>query len=150
MITSRTTGRRGRPSKLTPELTARLCAYLRDGHYIATACQLAGITEATYHAWAAKGRATPGSVFSEFLESMEAARAHAEADALSAIRSAMQPWRRRVTSSARGDRYLQETDMPGDWRAAAWYLERAYPERYGRGRALEGNATVHVKRILLS
>src|SRR5882724_6074296 len=42
---------RGRPTKLTPELVEELLRYIRMGVTIKTACDAAGINDATYRRW---------------------------------------------------------------------------------------------------
>jgi hypothetical protein len=42
---------RGRPTKLTPELVEELLRYLRMGVSIKSACDAAGINDATYRRW---------------------------------------------------------------------------------------------------
>lgn len=108
-----------RPTKLTEELTARIAALLRNGNYIATACGVAGIHPDSYFAWRERGEADieagVRSAFAEFAEATTRARAEGRALLLQEIRSASRGTERR----------------PGDWRAAAWILERSWPEEYG-------------------
>ena len=47
----------GRPSKLTPETTKKLCAKLRDGRTYAVACAHAGIVYETFRNWLKRGEA---------------------------------------------------------------------------------------------
>jgi hypothetical protein len=41
----------GRPSKLTPELTSRLCNLLEKGVSYKTACELSGVAYVTFNEW---------------------------------------------------------------------------------------------------
>jgi hypothetical protein len=93
---------RGRPSKLTPAREERILAALRAGNYLETAGRLAGISSSTLHKWR--------SEFPEFSEAVDAARAEAEAAMVSEVR----------TASVK------------HWQAAAWWLERSFPRRWGR------------------
>lgn len=45
----------GRPSKLTDQLADQLCAHLRTGHYIETACALVGISKQSLYTWLKNG-----------------------------------------------------------------------------------------------
>jgi len=150
--------RRGRKSGLTPEVQRRIVAALNAGNYLESAAGAAGVTPAALHGWLARGRAardlvdvdgtnrcptcesegsdpcltgsgrtaakphvrrpkrtdaTPGdeTPYVEFVDAVERARAGAEVQAVALIRNAA---------------------LAGDWRAASWYLERSYPDRWGR------------------
>ena len=99
----------GRPTKLTDALSARIILTIRAGNYLETAAAVNGIGESTLHSWLEKGR-RGRRPYVEFLESVEKARAASEAAALKVIKDA----------------------MPENWQAAAWYLERSRPDRWGK------------------
>lgn len=46
---------RGRPSKLTPELTDEVVWLILEGNYIEVACQAVGISKSTFHNWQRRG-----------------------------------------------------------------------------------------------
>ena len=96
-------------SKLTPAVVATVLGNLAAGNYIETSCAAAGIVRATYYLWLDKAESDPDSVYAEFAALAEKARAQAEAANLRIIRKAAND----------------------SWQAAAWLLERVYPERYG-------------------
>ena len=103
----------GRKSKLTPEIQKTVCDNLRGGCYVLTACARAGISEATYYSWLQKGEEGKRP-YLEFLESVKKAEADAEALAVGTVlRVAFDPER-------------------PNWQAAMTYLERRYPQRWGR------------------
>lgn len=114
-----------RPTKLSEEVQQRAVALLRQGNYIETAARIAGISPATYHGWRERGEADlhagMRTEFSEFFEATTRARAEGEATLLQQIRLAAQ--------GADG--------RPGDWRAAAWILERTAPDRFGARQELK-------------
>ena len=101
----------GRNTKLTAEVQSAIVAALRAGNYQETAAAYAGISEATFYAWLERGRNEPQSIYSEFLEAVERAKAAAEVRDIALIDKAAQD---------------------GSWQAAAWKLERKYPNRWGR------------------
>ena len=104
----------GRPSKLTPERAKRIVELIRAGNYAEVASKASGIGESTFYAWLERGRTARSGVYREFLEAVEKAAAEAEALYLERVRVA-------AASGA-----------PSTWQAAAWWLERRFPRRYGR------------------
>jgi len=115
----------GRPTDLTPQVQAKIVQAIVGGNANVVAAAYAGIGESTYYAWLDRGRkevtrlasspwARPRATempFLEFLEAIEKAQADAEARNVALIAKAAQD---------------------GTWTAAAWWLERKYPERWGR------------------
>lgn len=140
-----------RPSRLTPEIQDQIVAYVRDGNYFAVACQLAGIPEETGRGWLSQGKGTkpgrkPKEPFATFATAIKEAEAEAEQRAIAVI-----------VEAARGKEYsitkTKEVEVTGgesglvstvetvtttgtkfSWQAAAWYLERKFPHRWGRQR----------------
>jgi hypothetical protein len=109
----------GRKSKLTPEVIRELAEAIEAGMPYEAACEYAEISYRSFHDWI-NGR-FPASVSEEhrslFLQSIKGAAAEAAYQALGVIQAA-------------GSGELP----PGaDWKSAAWFLERRYPEHFGRG-----------------
>lgn len=77
-----------------------------------TAAKLAGVTARTLYTWKKKGKAGE-EPFVQFLHALMRSQADAVAKAVEAIRSAAER---------------------GEWRAAAWWLERRHPDLYGSDR----------------
>jgi hypothetical protein len=102
----------GRPTLLTPELAEQLTALLRAGNQIHVVCDAVGIDRRTYSRWMQRGLSgrARDKPYRELRAQVERARAEAEA--------------RAVTQIARAS--------TEDWRAAAWLLERSFPERWGK------------------
>lgn len=100
-----------RPTKLTPEVQERIVTAIRAGNYQETASLYAGISEATFYGWMDRGRNEPGSIYSEFMEAVEKAKAAAE------IRDVV---------------LIDKAAQDGSWQAAAWKLERKFPHKWGR------------------
>jgi hypothetical protein len=88
----------GRPSKLTPEVHDRVVALIRAGTGVEAAVRACGIAPSTHYAWALRHPA--------YREAVEQARAEGEVHRVA-----------QITVAARAD-----------WRAAAWFLEREFPE----------------------
>jgi transposase len=120
----------GRRTKLTPEVQSAVMEALSAGNYLETAAQYAGIGASTLYLWLDRGRAEKERLdidteaepveseqkFVEFLETVEKTRAQAEVRAVALVRKAA---------------------IDGTWQAAAWYLERSHPKKWGRSQRLE-------------
>ena len=103
-------GKRGRPNKLTPEIQAKICDAIRAGAYVETAAALAGISKDTFYRWLKQGARAKSGKFKAFNEAVHKAMAEAEFRDIMIIANAAKV----------------------DWKAAAWKLERKYPERWAR------------------
>lgn len=115
-----------RPTKLTKVLIKKLSGYIAKGNYQETACYLAGVSPSTFYNWkvlaervAAGETDENADLLLEFLESIKKAEAKAEAKRIALI----------------------DKQAADDWRAAAWYLERRYPKRWGRSDRLNVEAS---------
>ena len=101
---------RGRPSKLTEEVKDKLVKAISQGNYYEAACSYAGITYATFRNWMNEGEeATDGEYF-DFFDTIKKAESAAE------LRM-VQEWQKHV---------------PNNWQAIATFMERRYPDRWGR------------------
>jgi hypothetical protein len=100
---------------LTPDVAETVIGALRAGNYLETAAAFAGISVSTLRNWLRAGRRGSSPELADFYRMVQQARAAAEVEALERIR------------------------RDPAWQAAAWRLERAYPERWGR-RVVEVNA----------
>lgn len=123
-----------RPTKLDETRVKNIVELIRAGNYSETAAQAAGISPATFYNWMNEGREARNKKNKlnareksclEFLEAVEKARGEAEARAVAI-----------VTRAA----------MDGTWQAAAWYLERTQPDRYGRRQRVEVDAKVETTK----
>jgi len=108
---------------LTPELQKQIVKALKDGAYIETAAASVGIHRSTLHDWLRRGarerrrlskskRARPKkreAPFVAFSDTIQRVMADSELDDLRTIKKASKR----------------------HWQAAAWRLERKYPDRYG-------------------
>lgn len=101
---------RGRLCKLTPEIQQKVVAALRAGNYAHVAAEYAGIDRATFYRWMQRGRESTRGKFSDFCEAVKNAEREAEVRAVAVI----------------------QNHMADNWQAAMTYLERKYPDRWGR------------------
>ena len=100
----------GRKSKLTPEVQERICQYVRQGLTYEIAARAAGVSETTFYRWKQRGERSKRGKYREFWEALKRAESEAE-----------QVLVRRILAASNDT-----------WQAAAWMLERRYPERWGR------------------
>lgn len=113
----------GRKTKCTPNLIQEISQVLAAGNYICVACEYVGITQATYFSWVNRATAElerveeeggevseHEEIFVEFLKSATRARSSAEVQSVARLRKAGE----------------------SDWKADAFFLERSFPDRWGR------------------
>lgn len=128
----------GRPTKLTPELTGRIAAVVRDGNYLITACQICGISKQSFLNWMSRGEEEAGNgrgLFFDFMCAIKKAEAEAEAERLARITEAGKGGQlSKVITYTRkdGTEVQEETFTIPQWLADMTTLERRHPERWGR------------------
>lgn len=108
--------RGGRKSKCTPELVERVTQALALGATRAMACHYVGIHPSTFCDWM-----NTNGEFSEAVKKAEAA--------------AGLTWLARIEQAA----------SDGSWQAAAWKLERRYPDEFGR--RLEQKVSINAQSV---
>lgn len=126
--------RTGRPTKLTPEVQEEILRGIRAGAYPEVAAQRVGVSRTAFYEWMQRGRqareAGEADLYADFADAVEQAKGHAETKAVAVV--------------------LKAADK--SWRAAAWWLERTRPRRYGQKHTVEhgGDAEnpVAVRHIL--
>ncbi|MEM6432391.1 MAG: hypothetical protein AAF773_00820 [Cyanobacteria bacterium P01_D01_bin.115] len=132
-----------RQTNLTPQLTRKIAANVKKGCYFNVACELAGIPQETGRYWLARGKGThpdsdtPDDPFHTFHIAIKKAEAEAEKKAAEQIITAAQGRISEKTEEGNGPKgpFSKVTrEEKRDWTAAAWYLERKYPHRWGRNR----------------
>lgn len=96
------TARRGRPPKYTPETVAKIIQAVEQGAPYRHACAYGGISEDTFAVWRNR--------YPDFSDAIKAAESRAVVGRLVRIRVA-------------------ESEH---WQAAAWWLERKFPNEFGR------------------
>lgn len=105
----------GRKTKLTPERHQRFIQVIRAGNFIETACEYVGIHPDTYYGWMerAKQGGPRNQIYVEFAKDVQNARASVEIEVVARIR-------------LEGNK--------GNLKANIFFLERSFPERWGRRR----------------
>lgn len=127
----------GRPTKLTPELQEKICGYIAAGNYLITACNAVDINPETYRRWlewADKESKDGGGIYHGFYVAIKKAEAEREAVIVQRLLDASMPGERKrvVKTDAEGKETIEVTETGGEWLAAATFLERRHPERWGR------------------
>lgn len=101
----------GRPTSLTPEVSAVIVAALRKGNYRGTAAAAAGVHRNRMAEWEKRGE-TGEEPFASFMVAMITAEAEAEIELVAEIREA---------------RTGKDADA---WTSRAWILERRFAQRW--------------------
>lgn len=114
----------GRPTILTPELQDKILEAVRAGAYVETAVKAAGVSKQTFYNWLKRGNREKKRLakntrarmrkreapYVEFVDAIQKTFAEAELRDLVLIGIAAKT----------------------QWQAAAWRLERKFPQRYAR------------------
>lgn len=93
----------GRPTKLTREMVKTITDAMGTGMNVEDTCLYAGIGKSTFYEWIAE--------FPEFADAIKTAEVKAKM--------------RRILR-------IEQAARNGAWQADAWYLERKYPEEFGK------------------
>ena len=108
---------KGRRPMLNKTISKKIEQALRAGNYKQTAAKYAGISLGTFYGWMQRGRnfeqndgPKEDAIYFEFLKMVEKAMADAEVEDVAIIKNASRK----------------------QWQAAAWMLERKFPDRWGR------------------
>ncbi len=126
----------GRPTKISNEIQHKIITAIRAGNYIETASAYAGISKNTLYDWLRRG---------------EREKQRAEKNPRYKIRKSEQPF---VDFSDAVEKALAEAEVRDvaiiakaaeeQWQAAAWRLERKFPDRWGR-KVIEHRGSLEVK-----
>jgi transposase len=103
-----------RPTKFTPETIKRLTDAIRMGATYSLACKYAGISYEIFNQWRNGSGYPQGTTAEEKMQFVDAIQ-KAEGDAAVG-------WLTKIEKAAN----------EGHWQAAAWKMERRYPNEYGR------------------
>ena len=107
----------GRPSEFTADVEKAILDALAAGSSVRAACEAAGIGTTTFYRWCSEGE-------------RDGAPEHLRAFRDGATRARAQA---RVAYAA----IIRRAANDGDWRAAAWFLERSEPEEWAPKHKLE-------------
>lgn len=137
-----------RPSKLTDTVTERVASLIMGGSYANRAAEAAGIGERTFYRWMKEGEAIADKV-EAFEDKVDAwndlsyaerrdARERKPLDSEVPSEAEVAKWqfwqtikKAEAEAEARNTALIQ-TQASKSWQAAAWWLERKFPDRWGR------------------
>ena len=105
-------------SKLTLELSEKICSALRAGNYIDTAIAYGGVAKDTYYEWLRRGA--------------RATKANDTRDTEKPYRDFHDAVEQAIAASEIRDVALIAKAATEQWQAAAWRLERRYPDKWGK------------------
>ena len=88
----------------------KIVRVIRAGNYAYIAAEYAGIGQTTFYRWLEQGEAQKTGPYREFREAVKAAEREAEIRAVATV----------------------QQHMATSWQAAMTYLERKFPQRWGR------------------
>lgn len=120
----------GKPTLLNDELQEKIVELIKLGNYAEDAAGAVGIGRTTFFLWMARGRAE-----SERLKLMPDAEPLELETPYVNFMNAVEKARDEAT--ARNVAVIQKAAHNGDWKAAAWYLERTRQKTYGRAERVE-------------
>ena len=112
--------KRGRRTKLTPELIEDIAANLAKGLNNADAVKLAGASETSFYRWLERAEKAKSGIFWEFGEKITRARVDRKATLIKRI----------------------EVASRDDWRAAMALLERQYPDEFAQRKMIEHDGKI--------
>jgi hypothetical protein len=110
------------PSSVDEQKTKQLCDALRGGADLQTASHFAGLNVQTVYRWLELGQRE-----NERLERGEPADASASAF----LELWLQMRKARADAVMRNVAQIQKAANQGEWKAAAWWLERQLPDSFG-------------------
>jgi len=115
-------------SKLTEDLISRIVPIIEEGNFAEVAYSSVGIGKTTFYRWLSLGEKATTGVYRDFWNAIKKAEAIAETRYLGVIRDAANS---------------------GNWTAAAWYLERRYPDRWGKKDRMDVTSGGEALRIVV-
>lgn len=137
---------KGSSPKLTEELIEKIATAMRNGAYVETAVAYCGISKDTFYRWLRMAtKDSEKGLYRALSYAIEKAWAEAEMKDIEAITKAVEGTPDqlavdedgKVITDVNGLPVVAQYGLPPNWRAAAWRLERKFPQRWGRKTKLE-------------
>lgn len=115
---------RGRPSKLTPEIQAKIVQLLAAGNFVETVCDHVGLHKDTFYEWIKRGergwaKDKKPVNYVDFSDAVKKAIAQVEMLTVNDVRQGV-----------------------FNWQSRAWWLERRHPDKWGNRQKHEHSGRV--------
>lgn len=104
---------RGRPPKISEEIILGICELIQEGNFLLVACRRYGLSQRTVYRWMLNGKKFPDGLYGLFRQMTQEAQAVAEVEAV---------------------KMIMAVGRTIDPRQLNWWLERKFPQRWGRYR----------------
>ena len=126
----------GQPTKLTPARHKAIVELVKGGLHPSAAVAHIGLDKKCWYNWRDKGMKAKSGKFFQFFYDVEKAKADAEKHLLDSVLRSGTGYtlkKKKIIKKPDGSQEVtvEEQDRR-DWQAAAWILERRWPERYTR------------------
>lgn len=142
----------GRRSLLTVKTHTTVLNHIRNGLTHTDAARLTGIGHRTFYDWRTRGEQALDAIYQTVDSAAEATWDTIEPH----IPETERPYARFAVELATAETEGKQTaiealraGMADDWRAAAWYLERKYPDEYSRQATTNVNVTGRIASVAL-
>ena len=146
--------RNGRPTKLTQPVADRIIEGVSLGMTFKNAAMAGGVHEDTLDSWRKRGAAESNTTYTRFLGQLDRAAEKTAIDYLEKIRQSIMesPVKRRehIKQDENGKVIMKEIHketLPPDIKGAMWWLERRFPEQFGRHDQMEHTGKVKVNAV---
>ena len=144
----------GRPTKLTVSVSARIVKAVALGLSYRDAATAGGVHEKTLEEWRTRGYRERGSssIYARFMGQVDRAAEKTAISYLEAVRKSIMESPVRVREHVKKDESgkvilteIHTETLPPDIKGAMWWLERRFPEQFGRREQMEHAGKVAVQ-----
>ena len=142
----------GRPTKLTKPVAARIAEGVGLGMSYKDAAAAGGVHEDTLGNWRKRGAVEINTIYSRFFGRISRAAELTGIEYLGAIRRSILENQVRTREHLKHDengklimKEIHRETLPPDIRGAMWWLERRFPEQFGRRDQMEHSGGVKVQ-----
>ena len=145
---------RGRPTKLTVSVSARIVKAVALGLSYRDAATAGGVHEKTLESWRARGarELNSNSIYARFIGRIDRAAEKTAIAYLEAVRKSILESPVKVREHIKKDESgkvilteIHRETLPPDIKGAMWWLERRFPEQFGRREQMEHTGKVKVQ-----
>ena len=127
-----------RPTKLTQEKIDEICNWLKLGYYQEDAATMAGISASTYYDWMKKGDDAQKALESGDSSSLPATQEGDEVEVVNMFQEFSEAVKKaRAEAEGAHIRNIRKAADNGNWQASAWWLERSFPQKWGKRSTLD-------------